>query len=216
MSSFRPEYIHEIPRYWAAQTPDAPCLHENGAVIAYGELWRRIEAARDWLAAQGVGEGDRVMVVGENCNEMVVTLFASSLLHAWPIQVNARLSAREIDNIRDHAQPALVLFTGHVSDVAAAHGERLGAQATGCPVFDAGMRVVRAATPPQREPAGLARSVATLIYTSGTTGAPKGVMVPHAGLTQFARISATSRDMGPADVAYGACRCRISSALPRC
>ncbi|KAI3601985.1 Long-chain-fatty-acid--CoA ligase [Cupriavidus necator H850] len=204
MSSFRPEYIHDIPRYWAAQTPDAPCLHENGAVISYGELWRRIEAARDWLAAQGVGEGDRVMVVGENCNEMVVTLFASSLLHAWPIQVNARLSAREIDNIRDHAQPALVLFTGHVSDVAAAHGERLGAQATGCPVFDAGMRVVRAATPPQREPAGLARNVATLIYTSGTTGAPKGVMVPHAGLTQFARISATSRDMGPADVAYGA------------
>ncbi|AGW93152.1 class I adenylate-forming enzyme family protein [Cupriavidus sp. DF5525] len=204
MSSFRPKYIHDIPRHWAAQTPDAPCLYENGAVIAYGELWRRIEAARDWMAGQGVGEGDRVMVIGENCNEMVVTLFASSLLHAWPIQVNARLSAREIDNIRDHAQPALVLFTGHVSDVAAAHGERLGAKTSGCPVYDEGMHAVRAATPPERVSAEQARTVATLIYTSGTTGAPKGVMVPHAGLTHFARISATSRDMGPADVAYGA------------
>ena len=46
--------------------------------------------------------------------------------------------------------------------------------------------------------------MATLIYTSGTTGAPKGVMVPHAGLTHFARISATSRELGPADIAYGA------------
>ena len=204
MSSFRPQFIHEIPRHWATQTPDAPCLYEDGAVIGYGELWRRIEAARDWLAAQGVGEGDRVMVVGENCSEMVVTLFACSLLHAWPIQVNARLSAREIDNIRDHAQPVVVLFTGNVSDVAAAHGERLGAQPTGCPVYSAGITVARATATPERVPAGQARTVATLIYTSGTTGAPKGVMVPHAGLTHFARISATSRDMGQADIAYGA------------
>jgi len=204
MSSFRPEFIHDIPRHWATQTPEAPCLYENGAVIGYGELWRRIETARDWLVAHGVGEGDRVMVVGENCNEMVVTLFACSLLHAWPIQVNARLSAREIDNIRDHAQPVLVLFTGHVSDVAAAHGERLGAQAADCQVYANGITVTRAASAPQREPAGQARAVATLIYTSGTTGAPKGVMVPHVGLTQFARISATSRDLGPADIAYGA------------
>lgn len=204
MSSFRPEYIHDIPRHWAAQTPAAPCLFESGAVISYGELWQRIEAARDWLAAQGVGEGDRVMVVGENCNEMVVTLFASSLLHAWPIQVNARLSAREIDNIRDHARPALVLFTGHVSDVAAAHGARLGAQASGCPVYADGVVALRAASAPERVASAQARQVATLIYTSGTTGAPKGVMVPHVGLTHFARISATSRDMGQADVAYGA------------
>ncbi|WER50029.1 class I adenylate-forming enzyme family protein [Cupriavidus sp. WKF15] len=204
MSSFRPEFIHDLPRHWATQTPQAPCLYENGTVIRYGDLWRRIESTRDWLAAQGVGEGDRVIVVGENCNEMIVTMFACSTLHAWPIQVNARLSAREIDNIRDHAQPLLVLFTGHVSDVAAAHGRRLDARATGCPVYADGMTVARAATTPERVPAGQARKVATLIYTSGTTGAPKGVMVPHEGLTHFARISATSRNMGPDDVAYGA------------
>ncbi len=204
MSSFRPEFVHEIPRHWAVQAPQAPCLREAGGIVSYGELWRRIEAARDWLAAQGVGAGDRVLVAGENCNEMVVMLFACSALHAWPIQVNARLSAREIDTIRAHAEPLLTFFTGHVSEVAAAHGQRLGAQPSGCPVFDAGMHVLRAATVPQRVAAEEARQVATLIYTSGTTGAPKGVMVPHAGLTHFARISATSRELGPADIAYGA------------
>jgi len=204
MSSFHPEFIHEIPRHWAGLAPQSPCLREAGATISYSELWRRIEAARDWLAAQGVGEGDRVLVAGENCSEMVVLMFACSALHAWPIQVNARLSAREIDTIREHAAPLLTFFTGHVSDVAAGHGQRLGAQPNDCPVFDAGMHVLRAATPPARVSTQDARAVATLIYTSGTTGAPKGVMVPHAGLTHFARISATSRDLGPADIAYGA------------
>ncbi|MGT2453168.1 class I adenylate-forming enzyme family protein [Cupriavidus basilensis] len=204
MSSFRPEFIHDIPRHWAEQSPQAPCLYETGGVLSYGALWERITATRDWLAAQGVGQGDRVMVVGENCAEMVVMLFACSALHAWPIQVNARLSPREIDGIRAHAEPLLTFFTNHVSDVAAAHARRLGAQPTGCAALDPDFASLRAEQVPARVDAAQARDVATLIYTSGTTGAPKGVMVPHAGLTVFARISATSRNLGPDDIAYGA------------
>ncbi|EHP41832.1 AMP-dependent synthetase and ligase [Cupriavidus basilensis OR16] len=204
MSSFRPEFIHDIPRHWAEQSPQAPCLYEASGVLSYGTLWQRITATRDWLAAQGVGQGDRVMVVGENCAEMVVMLFACSALHAWPIQVNARLSPREIDGIRAHAQPLLTFFTNHVSDVAAAHAKRLGAQPTDCVALDSGFASLRAQEAPPRVSAAEARDVATLIYTSGTTGAPKGVMVPHAGLTIFARISAASRNLGPADIAYGA------------
>src|SRR5437868_8372834 len=99
MSSYRAAFIHEIPQYWAERSPQAPCLYEGGEVVSYGTLWQRIVATRDWLAAQGVGEGDRVMVVGENCGEMLVMMFACSALHAWPIQVNARLAPREIDTI---------------------------------------------------------------------------------------------------------------------
>lgn len=201
---FRPERIHEIPQYWAQHAPAAACLRLPDRVIPYGELWERIVVASDWLAAQGVGAGDRVMVVGENCPEMVVMLFACSRVHAWPVGVNARLSAREIDGIRAHAEPLLTFFTTQVSDAAAAHADRLGAQATGCAALDAGFTVARAATAPQRVDEAEARDVATLIYTSGTTGAPKGVMVPHTGLTHFARISATSRDLNPSDIAYGA------------
>lgn len=204
MSTFRPAFIHEIPQYWASRSPEAPCLYEGGTVVTYGQLMQRIETARDWLAAQGVRSGDRVMVVGENCGEMIVLLFACSLLQAWPVNVNARLSAREVDTIRAHADPVLTLFTGNVSDVAAEHGRRLGARPADCAALSAGMTVCRAAHVPERVPDEDARAVATLIYTSGTTGAPKGVMVPHAGLTQFARISAQSRNLGAGDIAYAA------------
>jgi acyl-CoA synthetase (AMP-forming)/AMP-acid ligase II len=204
MSSFRPTFIHDIPEHWARRTPDAPCLYEDGAIIGYGDLWQRIEGTRAWLLAHGVAEGDRVMVVGENCADMLVMMFACSTLHAWPIQVNARLSPREIDTIRAHADPLLTLFTCQVSAVAAEHATRLGAVSNDCAVLDPAFRMLRAAHHPERVDGALAREVATLIYTSGTTGAPKGVMVPHAGLTIFARISATSRHLGPADIAYGA------------
>ena len=53
---------------------------------------------RNW----GVRPGDRVMIVGENCREFVAILLASAGMDAWPVLVNANLSAREIDEIREH------------------------------------------------------------------------------------------------------------------
>lgn len=57
------------------------------------------------------------------------------------------------------------------------------------------------ATPEDRE---LAEQVAALIYTSGTTGAPKGVMVTHAGLLHFCRVSIVARRLTEGDVVYAA------------
>ena len=39
------------------------------------------------------------MIVAENCREFVALLMASAALDAWPVLVNARLSAREVDEV---------------------------------------------------------------------------------------------------------------------
>src|SRR5690606_10081008 len=111
--------IHEVPEHWAQVQPDAACLYDNGKTVSYGELWQRVERAAAWLDAQNVAAGDRVLVAGENCAAMVVMLFACSLRQAWPVGVNARLSARELDTISAHARPALMLYTSDVSSAAA-------------------------------------------------------------------------------------------------
>ncbi|GGX07963.1 AMP-binding protein [Pigmentiphaga litoralis] len=203
--------IHDVLSHQARERPQAVALfEEGGGVLTYGGLWQRTQAAAAWLRAQGVREGDRVMVVGENCSDMVVALFACSVLHAWPVSVNARLSPRELGAIRAHATPALVLYTTQVSTAAAAHADADEATAADPAVWSEGCRVSWAAAGVDAgERTGIDTSVpadrvACVIYTSGTTGAPKGVMVPHEGLIHFGRISSASRRLTPDDIGYAA------------
>lgn len=193
--------ISDIARHWAQAAPEATAIREEGREIGFGELWRNVEAAQRFLRAQGVDTGDRVMVVAENCAAVVTLLFALSEIGAWPAIVNARLSEREIETIRAHCGPRLMLFTHGASPDALRHGVRQRAKE----IAPEGLGPLMMADPdPQvvRESATLAHEVALLIYTSGTTGQPKGVMATHRGLLHFAHVSATSRDMTPADCAY--------------
>jgi len=198
-----PDFIHDVPAYWAGKTPHAVCLYDTQSTLSYGELWERVQATACWLDDEGVVAGDRLLLVGENCAEMVVVLFACSLRQVWPIGVNARLSPRELDTIEQHASPALSIYTTRASRAATEHAARAGAQAIACSALD-GAHVARAAQRPQAETGPLVPQVASLIYTSGTTGAPKGVMVPHRGLLHFARVSAGSRALAQGDIAFAA------------
>ncbi|MEN4922068.1 class I adenylate-forming enzyme family protein [Achromobacter spanius] len=197
--------IHDVLALQARRQPDAICLYEEGGgTLTYGQLWRRVQDTADWLRAQGVQPGHRVMMVGENCSAMLAALFGCGVAGAWPVGVNARLSAREVDNIRQHAQPELLLYTTGVSPAAAAHAAAAGAADADEAVWGPGVHAARAAAPTHAETGELADQVATVIYTSGTTGAPKGVMVPHRGLVHFARVSAASRRLTPHDIGYAA------------
>ncbi|CAB3700643.1 Long-chain-fatty-acid--CoA ligase [Achromobacter mucicolens] len=197
--------IHDVLALQARRQPDAICLYEEGGgTLTYGQLWQRVQDTADWLRGQGVQPGHRVMMVGENCTAMIATLFGCGVAGAWPVGVNARLSAREVENIRHHAQPELVLFTSGVSTAAAAHAAAAGASDADAAVWGPGIAAARAPSATQAETGDLAGEVATVIYTSGTTGAPKGVMVPHRGLVHFARVSAASRRLTPHDIGYAA------------
>ncbi|WP_088138518.1 class I adenylate-forming enzyme family protein [Achromobacter xylosoxidans] len=197
--------IHQLLAQQAGQRPDAIFLHEEGGgKLSYAQFWRRVQAAAAWLEEQGVRPGHRVLIAGENCAAMIAALFACSAAGAWPVGVNARLSAREIDAIRIHAQPELLLYTSGISPAAAAHAEHAGAIDADPDVWGPGMQAARADSPTHAETGDSAAEVATVIYTSGTTGAPKGVLVPHCGLLHFARVSAASRRLTPQDIGYAA------------
>jgi len=97
-----PGRISDVVRTWAEGSPDRTALVEAAGTWTYRELSSVIATTQAWLVEVGVRPGDRVMIVCENCRAFVAVLLALAGLDAWPVLVNARLSAPEIDQIREH------------------------------------------------------------------------------------------------------------------
>src|SRR5580700_7818532 len=186
-----PDRISEVIKPWVAQSPDRLALVESAGTWTYRQLSFAVDEARAWLLNAGVRPGDRVMIVCENCRALVAILLASASLDAWPVLVHARLSAREVDEIREHCGARRVIYTTSGSLPAAEHAKRHGAaieELDGLGIIGFG-GLSESAEQEAIEP-NVADRVAALIYTSGTTGLPKGVMLSHRNLLFLAAGSA--------------------------
>lgn len=193
----------DIVTPWAERSPDRPALVEASGTWTYGQLNSAIASTEAWLAEMGVRPGDRVMIVCENCRALVAVLFATVRLDAWPVLVNARLSAREVDEIREHSGARRVIYTTSVSAQAKAHAQRHGAFVQEAPSLgNLGVGPLNENADPEPLDPVASECVAALIYTSGTTGQPKGVMLTHRNLLYIAAASARIRSLQPEDRLY--------------
>lgn len=205
-----PARLGGIVRRWSARAPHAPALRDGMRTWSYAQLAAAVDDTAALLRRLDVRAGDRLMVVGENCMAQVALTFAAADIDAWIVHVNGRLSAREVDQIREHSGARRVIYTSAPSPTTsspetAEHGQRHGAEPAQ-PPFDAAPWMIGALdTDCAPEPCHDAsrRQVAALVYTTGTTGNPKGVMLTHRSLLFIAAISSTLRGLTPDDRAYG-------------
>src|SRR5437762_7371652 len=168
-----PVRICDVVERWSESSPDQTALVEATGAWSYRELATVIAQTQAWLADAGIRPGDRVMIVCENCRSFVAILLAAAGLDAWPVLVNARLSAREIDEIRDHCGPRRVFYTTSVPPHASAHAKRHGAMITEVAGLGAvAIGALNEKVEPEPVESNSADQVAALIYTSGTTGLP--------------------------------------------
>lgn len=199
-----PSRISDVIKPWCEDSPEHPALVEASGTWTYRQLATAVSETQQWLVELGVRPGDRVMLVCENCRAFVATLLAIAALDAWPVLANARLSARELDEIRDHCGARRIIYTTSVSPHAREHAKRHGAVMQN--VASLGP-VAIGPTNDKVEPESVedeaAERVAALIYTSGTTGVAKGVMLTHKNLLFVAAVSATIRSLRPNDRLYG-------------
>ena len=75
--------IHTLFDQWLARDPGRAFIHLPDADWTFAQLGELVEAAEAELRADGVGTGDRVLIIAENCPQHVALILAISRLGAW-------------------------------------------------------------------------------------------------------------------------------------
>lgn len=176
-----------IPRYHAAERPDAVAFTFEGRTVTYAEFDRNTDLVASGLIASGVKPGDRVAFLGKNSDHYFELFIGATKAGAVMVPVNWRLAPPEIAYIVDDAE-APILFVGpefygvikklkaelpKLREIIAMEGGE-----PEWPIF----ATWRDAQTIRELPVTTADDVALQLYTSGTTGRPKGAMLAHRNL----------------------------------
>ncbi len=198
------------------RSPEAPAYHFHDRKQGWHTLsWREMEDGvarwRDALAAEGLGEGDRVAVLLRNSPEWV--LFDQAALSLGLVVVPLYLDDRP-DNaayiLQDSDTRLLVVQSiTHWRRLDEAIERVRGLQRVVLVEGEAprGSDRVQALadwlpreggrTPPRPAQPG---ELASIVYTSGTTGRPKGVMLSHHNMLSVAHAALTMIDVYQQDL----------------
>lgn len=199
----RPERISDVIDYWVARFPERVAVVDDSGHWTYAALSSAIVETRRWLMARGLGRGDRLMVIGENCRAVVALILAAAQIDVWVVIISPRLSAREIDEIRTHCDPRHTAYVFASSVLSRLHAARDHANSEGPMVLGPLALSKRNENAIPEDSEGCCEDgVAVIIYTSGSSGRPKGVMLTHRNLLFMAAVSGTIRSLTPDDRIY--------------
>ena len=163
----------------AARFPDAPALDDGTIQLTYSELIADIEDSVTWLAARGIGRGDRIGIrMPSGSYALYVAILSALAAGAAYVPVDADDPPERADLVFGEAGVvAVITEAGMVRGVGQSRGWR-------------------AAAP-------LSRDDAWIIFTSGSTGTPKGVAVTHRNAAAFvdaeAQMFLQGNPIGPGD-----------------
>jgi len=154
---------------------DKPALIDgaSGAVTTYAEFADQVARAASGLAAEGIGKGDAVGLLGPNTPSWVVAFHAVVALGGVVTPINPLLTPGEVAKQLQTARAKAVIVSaplrGSLADAGLDDVHDLDALPGGA--GDPG--------DPGTDPAG---DLAVLPFSSGTTGVSKGVMLTHRNL----------------------------------
>jgi len=140
----------------------------------YAQFDGFIAGGTGYLAAKGVGEGDRVACLSKNCADIIALHLACARLGALFVPLNWRLSEAEIAALIEDCEPS-VIFGDELAEELGVDAEDISQLEQKCKKASQDAGCVGAGGLPS-----------LMLYTSGTTGLPKGVMLSENNLTETA------------------------------
>ena len=151
----------------------------------YGDLWRSALAVAGALRAEGVTQGDRVLLMSPNEPAWPMCYLGGLLADATVVPVDPEMSSAEVGNIVRKADARVIIsHEDYPQDLEAlgclAWGEERAS--SGRPLALMSLGECLSGEPIKPEEVSLrdrSQELASLLFTSGTTGDPKGVMLTH-------------------------------------
>jgi fatty-acyl-CoA synthase len=151
---------------------------QTNRTFSYAELHRRTDRLTGWLAAQGIGKGDRVALLASNGPEYFELQFACGRLGAIMLPLNWRLTVPELEYILGDATPKLLIHDKAFAQQANALAKALLEIDPENP--NSAYERALASGAPRPAPVPLTHDdIGMIMYTSGTTGHPKGAIITH-------------------------------------
>jgi amino acid adenylation domain-containing protein len=171
----RDKCVHELFEKQVARTPDAVAVVFEGEELSYAQLNARANRLAHYLRKVGVGTGDTVAILLERSVNTVVTEIAVLKCSAAYVPIDpAYPEERKAFQISDCEARAVVVC----KKTALPEGLSAARVDIDKLILDE-EAITDLYTPLDGE------ALAYVMYTSGSTGQPKGVMVPHRGITRL-------------------------------
>ena len=164
-----PRTLIDIINETAARYPDAAAIDDGTVQLTYSELVGDIEASVSWLAARGIGRGDRIGIrMPSGSYALYVAILSTLAAGAAYVPVDADDPDERAELVFGEAGVvAIITEAGLIRGPGSSRGWQAGAPQT--------------------------RDDAWIIFTSGSTGTPKGVAVTHRNAAAF--VDAEARDV---------------------
>ncbi len=165
----------------AAVAPNAVALQCDSDTLTYAEYASCVAVLARWIATR-LGERQRVALIAGNSVQMAVTMLAIQAANAQVVPVNPAYTSRELAEILQDADPALVLCDINVCERVKNVLAHLPIQSTCLSLDQADLSLAHLKRHPMSSlplPMPGADDLASLQYTGGTTGRSKGVEITH-------------------------------------
>lgn len=183
---------------WAERTPEAPAVEWAGQVITYAGVRDASLHVSKALLSAGAGPGDKIPVLSQMSVELIPSILGVLRVGACyaPIDLAAWSRAR-VESTLEDLSPGVAIVTAKtdtkaLSKVVQFREQWLSSSVDGADEVHDRLSAIRRSLD--------RKALVYVTFTSGTTGKPKGVMIYHRSLHQWATLTAgNSFDTAPGE-----------------